>query len=144
MITKWFDQFEVGETEVTRARTITESDVVMFSMFSGDWYPLHTDQEYAKNSPFGERIAHGMLVLSVMTGLVELEPGYIIAFYGMENVRFLQPTKIGDTIHVESKVLDTREKGDKAGVVSFQVEVKNQAEKTVVSTIMKMLVAREQ
>jgi 3-hydroxybutyryl-CoA dehydratase len=144
MITKWFDQFELGETQVTRARTITETDVVMFSMFSGDWYPLHTDQEYAKKSPFGERIAHGMLVLSVMTGLVQLDPGYIIAFYGMENVRFLAPTKIGDTIRVESKVVDKVEKGEKAGVVSFLVEVKNQNEKTVASTIMKMLVAREQ
>jgi 3-hydroxybutyryl-CoA dehydratase len=144
MITKWFDQFELGETQVTRARTITESDVVMFSMFSGDWYPLHTDKEYAKDSPFGERIAHGMLVLSVMTGLVELDPGYIIAFYGMDNVRFVQPTKIGDTIRVESKVLEVQEKNNKAGVVAFNVEVKNQDDKTVVSTVMKMLVAKEQ
>ena len=104
MITKWFDEFKVGETFRTRGRTITEADIVNFAMFSGDWYPLHTDADYAKNSPFGERIAHGMIVLSVMTGLIQLEPGYIIAFYGMDRVRFINPTKIGDTIRVESVV----------------------------------------
>lgn len=144
MITKWFDQFKKGDIQTTRGRTITESDVVMFAMFSGDWYPLHTDQEYAKSSPFGERIAHGMLVLSVMTGLVDLDPGFVIAFYGMDNVRFFQPTKIGDTIHVESKVIDTEDKNPRAGVVSFNVEVKNQSNATVVSAVMKMVVAKSQ
>ncbi|GAF86639.1 unnamed protein product, partial [marine sediment metagenome] len=62
---KYFEEIQVGDVEVTRARTITEADIVNFAAFSGDWYPLHTDVEYAKKGPFGERIAHGMLVLSV-------------------------------------------------------------------------------
>ncbi len=142
MITKWFDQFEKGDIQTTRARTITETDVVMFSMFSGDWYPVHTDREYAKSSPFGERIAHGMLILSVMTGLVELNPGFVIAFYGMDKVRFVQPTKIGDTIHVESEVIEVEDKNQNSGVVSFSVEVKNQNDATVASSVMRMLVAK--
>lgn len=144
MITKWFDGFEIGETQVSRARTITESDIVMYAMLSGDWYPLHTDKEYSKNSPFKERIAHGMLVLSVMTGLVELNPGYVLALYGLDRVRFMQPTKIGDTIHVESKVTELHEKSETSGVVTFDVNVKNQNGDNVASVIMKMLVAREQ
>lgn len=82
----------------------------MFSMCSGDWCPLHSDQEYAKSSPIGERIAHGMLVLTVMTELIDLNPGFVLAFCGMEDVRFVQPTEIGDTINVESKVIGTEEK----------------------------------
>lgn len=144
MITKWFDKFEIGEKHVSRARTITESDIVMFAMFSGDWYPLHTDKEYSKKSLFKERIAHGMLVLSVMTGLVELNPGYVLALYGLDRVRFMQPTKIGDTIHVESEVIEIREKNDASGIVAFDVNVKNQNGDNVASVIMKMLVAREQ
>lgn len=142
MITTWFDDIQVGEKRVTRARTVTEADVVLFAMFTGDWYPLHTDVEYARKAPFGERIAHGMLVLSIMTGLVELDPGYVVAFYGMDRVRFVNPTKIGDTIRVETEVLEKSERNERSGVVTFDVKVKNQRDEVVASTIMKMLVAR--
>ncbi len=62
---KYFEDFNVGEIAVTRARTITETDIVNFAALTGDWYPLHTDIEYAKKGPFGERIAHGLLILSI-------------------------------------------------------------------------------
>jgi len=67
---KYFEDFQVGETVVTRARTVTETDIVSFAALTGDWYPLHTDVEYAKKGPFGERIAHGLLVLSIANGLL--------------------------------------------------------------------------
>lgn len=143
MVTKWFDDFKIGEKSITRARTITETDVVSFAMLSGDWYPLHTDKEYVKKTPFGERIAHGMLVLSVMTGLVTLDPGYVLAFYGMDRVRFVRPTKIGDTIHVETVVTELTPRDETSGVVTFDVSVLNQNDKVVASTVMKMLVARK-
>ncbi len=89
---KYYEDFEVGYVDTTRARTITEADIVNFAAFSGDWYPLHTDVEYAKKGPFGERIAHGMLVLSVAVGLMPLYEMAIVAFYGMDKVRFTAPT----------------------------------------------------
>ena len=103
---KFFEDFELSEKRVSRARTITETDIVLFAAFTGDWYPLHTDAEYAKKTPFGERIGHGFLSLSVASGLLPLSEISIIAFYGMDKVRFFGPVKIGDTIHVEEEVME--------------------------------------
>jgi len=127
----------------TRARTITETDIVNFAAFSGDWYPLHTDVEYAKKGPFGERIAHGMLVLSVAVGLMPLYEMAIVAFYGMDKVRFTAPTKIGDTIHVELEVIDKQDKGDFGGVVSLKKSVKNQRGEDVAVSTMKVLISKK-
>lgn len=139
---QYYDDFQVGNRTVTRARTVTEADIVNFAGFSGDWYPLHTDAEYAKKMPFGERIAHGMLVLSIASGLMPLYDLAILAFYGMEKVRFVAPTKIGDTIHVEAEVADKQDKGDIGGVVSFKQSVKNQRGEDVVVSLMRILIAR--
>ena len=138
---KYFKEIQVGDVEVTRARTITEADIVNFAAFSGDWYPLHTDVEYAKKGPFGERIAHGMLVLSVATGLMPLYEMAIIAFYGMDRVRFIAPTKIGDTIHVELEVVDKKDKGDLGGVVNLKQLIKNQRGEDVAVSTMKVFIA---
>ncbi len=140
---RYYDDFQVGDIEVTRARTITEADIVNFAAFSGDWYPLHTDIEYAKKSPFGERIAHGMLVLSVATGLMPLYEMAIIAFYGMDKVRFTAPTKIGDTIHVELEVIEKRDKGELGGVVILKESVKNQRGEDVAISTLKVLIAKK-
>jgi len=139
---RYFEDFQVGDVEVTRARTVTEADIVNFAAFSGDWYPLHVDAEYAKKSPFGERIAHGMLVLSVATGLMPLYEMAIVAFYGMDKVRFTAPTKIGDTIHVELEVLETQDKGELGGVIGFKNSVKNQQGVVVTVSIMKVMLAK--
>ena len=139
---RYFDDFEVGDVEVTRARTITEADIVNFAAFSGDWYPLHTNIEYAKKSPFGERIAHGMLVLSVATGLMPLYEMAIVAFYGMDKVRFTAPTKIGDTIHVELEVIEKQDKGELGGVINLKESVKNQRGEDVSVAMMKVLIAK--
>ena len=142
MYNKYFEEIEIGDTLISRARTITETDIVNFSGLTGDWYPLHTDAEYAKNTMFKQRIAHGLLVLSVASALIPLEPGYLVAFYGMDRVRFVNPTFIGDTIHVVAKVTDKQDKGNKGGVVTVEREVKKQTGETVVTTISKALVAK--
>jgi acyl dehydratase len=141
---RYYDDFQIGDVEVTRARTITEADIVNFAAFSGDWYPLHTDIEYAKKGPFGERIAHGMLILSVATGLMPLYEMAIVAFYGMDKVRFTAPTKIGDTIHVELEVTDKQDKGDIGGVIALKESVKNQNGEDVAVCGMKVLIAKQQ
>ncbi len=138
---QYYEDFQIGNRTVTRGRTITEADIVNFAGFSGDWYPLHTDAEHAKKMPFGERIAHGMLVLSAASGLMPLYDMAIIAFYGMEKVRFIAPTKIGDTIHVEAEVVEKQDKGDLGGVVSIKQSVKNQRGEDVVVSLVRIFIA---
>jgi 3-hydroxybutyryl-CoA dehydratase len=140
---RYFDDFKTGEIAVTRARTITETDIVNFAALTGDWYPLHTDIEYAKKGPFGERIAHGLLVLSIANGLMPLYEMAIIAFYGMDKVRFTAPTKIGDTIHVELEVTEMQDKGDIGGVITLKESVKNQRGETVAISNMKVMLAKK-
>jgi 3-hydroxybutyryl-CoA dehydratase len=144
MFDKKFEHFEVGETWHSKGRTITETDLVMFSAYSGDWYPLHTDKEYAeKKTPFKQRIAHGMLVLSVATGLQEMDPEVITAFYGIEHLRFIMPTFINDTIHVELEVTDLKDKGNGTGVVTFIQKVVKQTGEPVTTGVLKVLVNKE-
>ena len=142
-----FDDIEEGQTDVTQGRTITEADVTNFAGVSGDFNHLHTDEERMGESMFGERIAHGMLVVSAATGLLwqertPEEREAVVAFYGIDDLRFRQPVYIGDTIRVETEVLETREQdegGPGSGTVRNRVEVKNQRDQTVVSCEMTSL-----
>lgn len=134
-----FHDIEEGETSVTQGRTITEADVTNFAGVSGDFNHLHTDEERMAESPFGERIAHGMLVVSAATGLLwqERSPAEreaVVAFYGIDELRFRQPVYIGDTIHVETEVVETREKPDSpgSGTVRNEIEIVNQRDQVVV------------
>jgi acyl dehydratase len=125
----YFEDFTVGVEHVTRGRTITESDIMNFAGLSGDFIELHTNEEYARQSPYGRRIAHGMLTLSISTGLMtrmNLITDTVVAFYGIDKLRFVKPVFIGDTIHVKKKVADTMTKGGTAGVVTFDTSVLNQ------------------
>jgi 3-hydroxybutyryl-CoA dehydratase len=140
---KYFEDFQAGDVYISRGRTITEADIVNFAAFSGDWYPLHVDKEYAAKSPFGERIAHGMLVLSAASGLMPLTDYAIVAFYGMDRVRFVGPTKIGDTIHVEAEVAETKEKGELGGVVTFNQAIKNQRGEDLAVASFKIFMAKK-
>jgi len=140
---KFFEDFVIGEKITTRGRTITEADIVNFAAFSGDWYPLHVDVEFARQTPFGERIAHGLLVLSATSGLMPLMDMAIQAFYGMDRVRFTAPTKIGDTLHVEMEVLEKKDKGELGGVVTMQSNVKNQRGEDAAVSIMKVLMKKK-
>ncbi|MDY6880772.1 MAG: MaoC/PaaZ C-terminal domain-containing protein [Desulfatiglans sp.] len=140
---KYFDDFEMGEKIITKGRSITESDIVLFAAFSGDWHQLHTDIEFAKKGPFGERIAHGFLVLAISSGLMPLGQMAVLAFYGMDKVRFLSPTKIGDTIRVEMEVAEKQEKNEKSGVVSFLSRVKNQKDEDLAILTMKVALHRK-
>lgn len=142
MITSYLDDIGVGDRSTSRRRTITEADIVQFAMFTGDWHPIHVDVEYANAHPiFGQRIAHGALVLSAALGLVEFWPPAMQAFYGLDRLRFVAPTCIGDTLHVETEVLaiDLRQDGD--GVVTFRFAVRNQHDLDVCVADLKALVA---
>lgn len=116
---------------------------MQFAGVSGDFYPLHTDREYARQTRFGERIAHGMLTMSVATGLWVMEPGCVLAFYGIDALRFVRPVKISDTIYVESEVKRLTERGETAGLVTVHQRIVNQREETVVDVVVHVLVERE-
>ncbi|AEG33032.1 MaoC domain protein dehydratase [Thermus thermophilus SG0.5JP17-16] len=126
----YFEDFEVGQRFTTPARTVTEADVVNFAGVSGDYNPIHTDAEFAKSTPFGQRIAHGLLVLSMLTGLRQRTghfEGTVIAWLEIRNYRFLKPVFIGDTVRGESEILEKREtsKPDR-GILVQRVRVYNQ------------------
>lgn len=138
---QFFNNYQIGETWESRGRTITESDLVTFASFSGDWFPLHTDSEYAKSkTPFKERIAHGMSILSISTGLMIFDPDVVVAFYGMDNIRFVKPTFINDTISIEMKVIDKKNKDNNTGVIITNLQIKKQTGEAVVVGKMNMLV----
>lgn len=131
------DSVSVGDSLTTQSRTITEADVVNYAGVSGDFNYLHTDAESMAESPFGERIAHGGLVFSIMTGLLWQARGEddVAAFYGVDRLRFVAPVFVGDTLRVESEVVEVEETDHPGaeGKVRQQVEVLNQDDDVVLS-----------
>jgi len=143
----YFDDFQVGQEFVTKARTVTEADVVNFAALSWDTNQLHTDLEYARKTPFGERIAHGMLGIVIHSGLSQMlgiMEGTIIAFMNM-TWNFHLPIRIGDTIHVVQRVKEMREtsKPDR-GILVFEKELINQKGEKVQTGTTTALMARKQ
>ncbi len=135
---KTFDELQIGETLFTHRRTVTEADVVNFGCISGDHFYAHFDEIAAKDSLFGKRVAHGYFVISAAAGMfVDPAPGPVLANYGLENLRFVEPVAIGDTIQVrltaKQKIKKARRPDeDRAtGVVVWDVEVKNQHDESV-------------
>ncbi|CAI8871633.1 Acyl dehydratase [Brevibacillus sp. IT-7CA2] len=146
----YFEDFEVGESFLSPARTITETDVVNFAGLSGDYNALHVDEEYAKDTIFGERIAHGLLGLTVSSGLftrTELNrrmSSTMIALLGINSWRFLRPLKFGDTIHLDIEIIGKEEtsKPDR-GIVYFKRKVVNQRGEVVQEGTTPMMILRE-
>ena len=144
MIWKYFNELDVGEKFVTRGRTMTETDVIMFCMLTGNWLELHSNIEYAKSSQFGQRLVQGSLAFSIIAGLVPTgTQGRILAFYGVDRLRFLKPVFIGDTLHAETEITDLQDKDEKSGVSTHQVSLINQRGETVQVSIWKHLVAKK-
>lgn len=125
----YWEDFVEGERFITRARTITETDIVMFAAMTGDYNPLHTDAEFGKTTIFGQRIAHGLLGLAIGVGLsagLGIAQGTTLAFLGL-TWNFTGPILIGDTIHVEQTVSQKREtKRPDRGIIVWDVEIVNQ------------------
>ena len=144
---EFFEDCAVGEKALSPGRTITETDIVLFAAFTGYWLAIHTDAEYAKRTPFGERIAHGLLVLTVGSALLlrarfSLLPRSTIALYEVERVRFVGPAKIGDTIHTEGEVIRTTPLDQTRGLVAVRGEIKNQRDELLATFTVKGLVGR--
>lgn len=127
---RYWEEFTVGEVLVTGRRTVDGGDVSRFAGLTGDFNPLHIDAEFARTTPFGERVAHGILTLAVSNGQQNLAgwfEGTTFALLGLDKVKFTVPVKFGDTVHTEMRVREAKpsSKADR-GVVVFDVAVKNQ------------------
>ena len=126
----YFEEFSAGQTIISVGRTITESDIVSFAGLTGDYNQIHTDHEFSKSTPFGRRVAHGLLCLSIgmglatRTGFIE---GTVLAFREIVSWKFVRPVYIGDTIHIELEVLETKEiRRLGGGLIQIKAEIKNQ------------------
>jgi 3-hydroxybutyryl-CoA dehydratase len=139
----YFEDYSTDQVRTSRGRTITEADIVNFAGLSGDFVELHVNEEYAKRGPYGRRIAHGALIFSISTGLmVQMTSDHeaIVAFRGVDQLRFLAPVFIGDTVHVVKKTLEKNTKDGIRGLVAFETTVLNQDGKPVLTYIDRLMV----
>jgi 3-hydroxybutyryl-CoA dehydratase len=138
----YFEDFALDAVSTSRTRTVTESDVVNFAGLSGDFIELHMSETYSAAGPFGRRIAHGALVFSMSTGLM-IQLGHftdtVVAFYGIDKLRFTRPVFIGDTIHITKKVASKEPKGAGRGLITFETTVLNQTGEVVIVYYDKLL-----
>jgi acyl dehydratase len=130
----YYEEFTIGDTVASVGRTVTEADIVLFAGLSGDYNLIHTDAEYSKQQMFGQRVAHGLLVLSIASGMA-VRLGFmedtVIAFRGLE-WKFNAPVFAGDTIHLRVTVEETKPMPRVGGgLVKFKMEVINQRDETV-------------
>lgn len=138
----YFEEIELDTVQVTQSRTITETDIVNFACLSGDFNPLHMDQTFAEKSMFKQRIAHGLLGLSIAAGLQTDAPEFHIKAFMNLTWSFKRPIFIGDTIYVKSKVLEKKQgRSNDTGIIIFDRKVINQNEKVTQEGTFQLLVA---
>ena len=142
---KWFEELNPGDEWVTAGRTITESDLLMFAGLTGDFNPVHTDEEFARKSVFGGRILHGPAGFAYAIGLVSrlgIKEGTAAGFLGM-TWEFRAPIRIGDTVHVRQGVSSKRDtRNPKQGIVNFWVRMLNQRDEVVQEGEWKIMMLR--
>lgn len=131
----YFEEFQPGQKITSAGRTVSEADIITFAGLSGDFNQIHTDAEFSKTTPFGQRVAHGLLGLSIASGLAiqtGVLEGTVLAFREVNEWKFILPIIIGDTIHVEMEVLETKAmRRIGGGSVVIALDVINQEGKTV-------------
>lgn len=144
-MTLYFEDFTPGMTYTSREHTVTAEEIEQFAKLTGDFTSLHLDDEAAARTPFGRRIAHGALIFSLSIGLktqtVDTNES-VIAFYGLDKLRFTAPTFIGDRIHIEKTVLAAEPKDETRGVVTNETKVVNQDGRVVQVYIDKVMLKR--
>jgi len=145
LLEHYFSELTLGQFELTPRRTVTETDVVQWSMFTGDWFPMHSDAIFAAESMFGQRIAAGLMILAMSGGLV-VPPTTrsIIANYGNERIRYPAPTFIGDTIQVRVTITKLEPRDDSSGIMDMEWDVMNQNGTVVCNAIFKALLAMKE
>ena len=141
----YFEEFEIGQKVVSPGRTITESDIVFFAGLSGDYTQIHTNSQFAQNTPFRRRVAHGLLVMSIASGLAArtgVLEGTVLLFREINNWKFVKPVFIGDTVHVEMEVVEMKEmRRIGGGAVVIELRVVNQESEVVMKGNWNVLMA---
>jgi 3-hydroxybutyryl-CoA dehydratase len=141
----YFDEIAADHRFTSAGRTITEADVTGFAELTGDFTAFHLDEDYAKQTMFGRRIAHGALVFSISLGLstrLHLTDDTLLALAGVDRLRFVQPVFIGDTVQVAKRVIERREIDEARGAIVFESKVTNQDGRTVLIYHDKLLFKR--
>ncbi len=128
-----FGELTIGDRARSRGRTITETDVVNFCMLTGNWLEIHANSEFSAQSMYGQRVVQGGLVFVVVNALFGFEAEVVEAFYGVDKLRFLKPTFIGDTLHAEREIIGLRDKGEHHGVATAKLRAVNQRAEDVLS-----------
>ena len=142
----FFEEYEINSVRTSTGRTITEADIITHAGQTGDFYPHHMDAEWCKTQPFGARMAHGTLVLSVSVGMLAGEINESAMSYGYDKVRFIAPVFIGDTITSKAEIIRKRDhakNSEEFGMVEEQVTVTNQRGEIVIAFIHLYLVNRK-
>lgn len=145
MASLFYEDLQTSGSVTSRGRTVTESDVVTFAGLTGDFFELHTNEEYARQTKFGRRVAHGALVFSLSIGLstrMNLMEDTVLAFMGVDRMRFIAPVFLGDTIHVVKRVVERIDVSPEAGAVTFETRVLNQNDAVVLVYLDKVLVRK--
>ena len=141
----YFEEFQIGQEIVTPGRTITEADIINFAGISGDYNQMHVDAVYSANTFFGQRVAHGLLVLSVVSGLAVqtgILEGTVLAFREIKDWKFAKPVFIGDTLHAQLEIKEKKALSRlSAGSVEIEVKVINQHANIVMRGVWVALVA---
>ena len=140
-----FEDFESSSPVTSGERVVTEADVMAFANLTGDFVDLHTNEAFAKTTKYGQRIAHGALVFSMSIGLatqMKLFDDTLIAFAGVDKLRFVAPVFFGDRIHVVKRVAERKALGDAQGTVTFESRVLNQRGELVITYLDRLLVKR--
>jgi len=140
-----YDDLAIDREYESRSRTISPEDVAAFAALTGDHSPLHLDDRAAAAGPYGRRIAHGMLVVSCSIGLAldtGLLAGDLLAFAGLDRLRFVAPVFVGDAIAVRKRVIERKPIDDARGLVSFDTRIFNQDGTTVVAYVDRYLLRR--
>ena len=119
--------------------TVGEDDILAFATLTGDRHPQHTDPDWAADSLFGEQIAHGLLVLSFAVGLLDLDPGRVVALRRVRDAVFKRPVKIGDVIRAEDRTIGTRRVDDEQKLVDVRLRIVNQDDRLVLSATLELL-----
>jgi 3-hydroxybutyryl-CoA dehydratase len=141
----YFEEFQPGQRIVTAGRTITETDVVGFAGLSGDYNQIHVDADYSAQAPFGQRVAHGLLVIAVASGLAMqtgVMEGTVLAFREINEWKFIKPVFLGDTVHAVLEVKETKDlRRIGGGSVMIEIAVVNQKDETVMKGVWTVLIA---
>jgi acyl dehydratase len=130
---------EIGASLKGRGRTIGEADITSFAALTGDWHPQHSDAAWAAEGPFGQRVAHGMLVLSYAFGQLPIDPDHVVALRSVRNVVFKRPVAIGMTIRPEAEIVGERPLDADHALVELALRVRDEAGQLLVRGVIEVL-----